>query len=184
MMDVLDVHHLFYWIHFSDVMILRIVYVDMTVPVDEIDTWRVQQEHSFDFCIRWCWLNLSEQWTSGEECSEYESKEEFFSYAIVMWFMLDVRQHELAHWDYLNITEDAHRSTEFITEATDNPETIECEATPCANVFQWICKNRNTLHLPSFDASSGVCFLGCFNATVIHRGSLDVPSPWSRGQLS
>jgi len=38
MMDVLDVHHLFYRVDFSDVAILRTVDVDMTVPVDEIDT--------------------------------------------------------------------------------------------------------------------------------------------------
>ena len=37
MMDVQDVHHLFYRVDFSDVAILRIVDVNMTVPVNEID---------------------------------------------------------------------------------------------------------------------------------------------------
>ena len=37
MMDVLDVHHLFERIDFSDVTILRIVDVDMTIPADEVN---------------------------------------------------------------------------------------------------------------------------------------------------
>lgn len=52
MMDVQDVHHLFERINFSDVTILRIVDVDMTIPADEVDACRVRQEHSFDFHIR------------------------------------------------------------------------------------------------------------------------------------
>ena len=78
MMDVQDVHHLFEWIYFSDVVILRIVDVDMTFPVDEVDACRVRQEHSFDFRIGWCLFDLSEQWTSSKDYSEYESKEKFF----------------------------------------------------------------------------------------------------------
>ena len=52
MMDVQDVHHLFERINFSDVTILRIVDVDMTILTDEVDACRVRQEHSLDFCIR------------------------------------------------------------------------------------------------------------------------------------
>ena len=52
MMDVLDVHHSFYRVDFCDVTILRIVDVDMTIPVDEVDACRVRQEHPFDFRIR------------------------------------------------------------------------------------------------------------------------------------
>ena len=40
-----------YRVDFCDVTILRIVDVDMTIPVDEVDACRVRQEHSFDFCI-------------------------------------------------------------------------------------------------------------------------------------
>lgn len=37
MMDVLDVHHSFDRIYFGDVAMLQTVYVDTTVPVNEID---------------------------------------------------------------------------------------------------------------------------------------------------
>ena len=50
-MDFQDVHHSFDIMYFSDTLNVRTIYVNMALPVDEVNACRIRQEHSFDFRI-------------------------------------------------------------------------------------------------------------------------------------